>query len=149
MASGFEEVFNSLAGEWFLRRSISSGECLQGRATISHAGTNRLFVSEEGDLRLADGGSVPASRNWVWRFEEGSLEIFFDEEPLRLYHEVELIAEADCWRGEASHDCPPDIYRGEYLFRHDAIMVEQTVLGPRKDYRIISEFSRIRFTQNR
>ncbi|MEM9280103.1 MAG: DUF6314 family protein [Pseudomonadota bacterium] len=138
----FGEYFDSLVGEWSILRTVSSGEKLQGKLLLAFLDNSSYLVSETGELRMSDGNLISASRQWIWRYENGNLLIYFDEEPPRLYHQMVPVLRAGAWHGQGDHDCPPDAYVGEYLFSANKIIVKQDVMGPKKDYQIVSEYTR-------
>lgn len=138
----FNDYFSSLGGEWILTRSVSSGETLEGALEFISIDQSAFRVVEVGELRISDGNLISATRQWIWKFSDDGLQIFFDEEPLRLYHQLRPTESGGTWTAEGYHDCAPDIYSGEYRFSLNKITIRQDVMGPRKDYQIISNYSR-------
>lgn len=140
--SGFDKYFEGLAGSWVLKREISSGETVDGRVEFLADEEGGFLVDEAGQMRLPNGHSVSAKRRWRWYYNLSSLLVYFDENPLRLYHDVKISANDDHWLGDAEHLCHPDTYCGAYQFFDDQIVITQDVLGPKKDYRIRSIYCR-------
>ncbi|MGI9351435.1 MAG: DUF6314 family protein [Rhizobiaceae bacterium] len=142
----FADFFNTLIGEWSLSRAISTGEQMEGSLVFSRMDSSNLQANEVGDMRMASGNVISATRQWIWRIGDAGLQIYFDEDPPRLYHQVKPVARAGAWHGEGHHDCQPDTYVGDYLFSDNKIIIKQDVLGPNKDYQIISEYQRMKPT---
>ena len=139
----FSEFFNSLIGEWSLARTVSTGEHMDGKLVFSRMDSSNLLANEAGEVHMASGNIVSATRQWIWRLAGDGLQVYFDEEPPRLYHQLKPVLRAGAWHGEGHHDCQPDTYVGEYLFSTNKIIIKQDVMGPKKDYQIISEYRRL------
>jgi len=140
--TGFLGCFATLAGEWQLIRSISSGEKLEGTCVFDRRDDHSLLATESGELQIADGSIINAHRQWVWQAENDALNVYFPEKPLRLYHRVNLSLVGNTWTGSGHHDCAPDTYLGEYEISPENLIVRQEISGPKKDYRIYSRYSR-------
>ena len=142
--SDFRELFVSLAGSWTLERTITGDASFNGSAEFEQLGKSEFRLREKGHLAMADGREIAASRNWIWRLEEtGNLHVLYDENPLRTYHDIELVKEGDVWTGEATHLCEPDTYLGHYELEFNRIVVKQKIEGPNKNYALTSLFNRI------
>ena len=101
-----------------------------------------MCLSETGQLTLPNNSVINAERRWLWELKApDQLEIYYDEQPARLYHLVVLANVDGIWRGTASHLCEPDTYAGMYKFGDGEFQIDQTVTGPRKDYSISSIYS--------
>jgi len=141
--STFKTVFEQLAGEWKLSRHISSGEIFSGIACFEKASPSEFLLSESGELKTQDGNSITASREWCWTYTPvNQLTISYNENPLRLYHQLSMGIENEIWTGEATHLCIPDTYFGQYEFSEDQIRIEQKISGPKKNYIVSSLFER-------
>ena len=140
--SGFGEYFDALSGSWLLQRAISSGETVKGIVEFKRINDAAFLVSEEGEMRLADGTNFSAKRQWQWHFDGSKFGVYFAETPIRLYHEFFPVVELEGWSGVGRHECAPDSYIGDYQFLISAILVRQVVSGPKKDYQIHSEYLR-------
>jgi len=139
----FFQYFQSLKGDWELNREISDGSRLEGSARFTLQSSNQFLLEETGKLTLPDGASVQAHRNWIWQFEaENKLNVFYAENPPRLYHALFLKQENSRWIATARHECAPDIYDGMYIFRENFFEIRQTILGPKKDFKIESLYER-------
>ncbi|MEM9331751.1 MAG: DUF6314 family protein [Pseudomonadota bacterium] len=144
----FSVFFNTLIGEWKISRKVSTGEQFEGTLLVSSLSQGALLFEEVGHLQIPNGGLISASRRWIWVFEQSHLQIFFDEKPKRLYHAFEPDFSDGAWRGEAHHDCAPDIYIGKYELLEDLIVIHQEIRGPKKEYEICSEYRRGYVTQS-
>lgn len=92
---------------------------------------------------MMEGNTIEASREWHWALQANDyLIISYNENPLRLYHRLEIAMENGHWRGSADHFCAPDTYSGAYKFEKNKILIDQKITGPKKDYSVSSLFER-------
>ncbi|SPH17595.1 hypothetical protein DEA8626_01118 [Defluviimonas aquaemixtae] len=106
----------------------------EGRAVFRPAPVG-LHYHEEGHLKLGPGPEMKAVRDYLWREADGRIAVDYgDGQPFHDFDPVEP---------EARHRCAPDEYRVRYDFsgwpNWSAVWV---VSGPRKDYTMISRYSR-------
>lgn len=163
--------------KFLLRQGTRDGlQCVQGDATAApkaeteddDPGLEYLYI-EEGTFSTSTGISFPATRRYVWRYDERSdkLSVWFvrtgdkysrkdpkrDEEQMRadyLFHEVEFAVPADPskgWEAKAGHLCVEDFYDVKYNFVFKAVNLKEwrlgyTVTGPQKDYTIDGVYKR-------
>ena len=124
-------------GEWQITRRIEdalSGQEGQfaGAASFVRDGSG-LQYSEKGLLTLG-GASMEAERVYLWRALGAGIEVLFDDG--RPFHRIDDSAEAAHW-------CDPDQYDVTYEFgRWPKWSSRWRVLGPRKDYVMVSNYSR-------
>jgi len=79
-------------------------------------------------------GQVPmtAVRRYIW---QPDLTVWFDDG--RFFHQVPGRG------GQTQHWCDPDMYKVAYDFTHwPQFQVTWEVSGPRKDYRMVSQYTR-------
>lgn len=132
-----------LAGAWSFDRIIEGQATMQGRATFSPLDTESLAYREQGTLRLPNGTELQAEREYIFRKCEGGFDVFFKEEPPRLFHRISLHGAAEL-TGDASHLCNLDTYRSSYSFWPDGqFTIRHVVSGPRKDYTMTTVYTRI------
>ncbi len=128
------------SGQWALSRQVElaggAWARFEGRAAFVPAGPGRLAYREEG-LLSPPGAVAPlrAERSYLWCAEGDEIAVFFDDG--RPFHRFCAA------RPEASHWCDPDQYDVRYDFTlwpewHSAWQVR----GPRKEYRLTSQFRR-------
>lgn len=142
-ASRFQDVFVTLNGTWKLVREISDGSRFVGNADFTFLCKDKIRLCEDGILTLPDLKEIPASRSWLWEVRRNNLlDIFYDEEPPRPYHSVPVKYIGKEFSGEADHLCDRDLYSGSYTIAKDRIEIAHRVSGPKKDYRLVSVFSR-------
>ena len=92
-----------------------------------------LRYTEKGVLELG-GAKMEAERVYLWRATANGIEVFFDDG--RPFH---MIGDST----EAAHWCDPDQYDVTYEFSGwPAWSSRWRVLGPRKDYVMVSEYTR-------
>ncbi len=93
------------------------------------------LYSETGQLSYGGGQPLVATRQYLWRSEAGRLVVHHSDG--RAFHSFDPAAP------EAHHICTPDDYRVRYDFSGwPDWQAEWTVSGPRKDYTMISRYSR-------
>ena len=96
-------------------------------------------LTETGQLKLPEQPSFTASRSYLWQPEGKAIAVSFDDG--RPFHRINLPES----RPEATHDCPPDLYHVAYDFTDPSLWCSiWRVRGPRKDYVMMSEYSRFR-----
>lgn len=122
---------------------------VDAEADEEELGLEYLYI-EEGEFRMANGVTIPATRRYIWRYDEmaDKLSVWFvrtgdkfsrkdprrDEEQMRadyLFHDVEFVVPEDYWersaedkRGweaKAGHLCVEDFYDVKYEFRFQAV----------------------------
>lgn len=144
-----EAILRWLAGRWSIAREIAGeGAAFSGRAVFEPAGGGALSYQETGTLTLANGRSLQAHRRFVYRAVEDAIAILFDDGPDKGELFVRLtFAETESGAVEAAavHHCGEDVYRVCYaLGPDDAFETDIDVAGPRKTYRAVSAYTRIR-----
>jgi len=124
-------------GEWQITRRIEDALSGQEGQFAGAASFVRdvagLQYSEKGLLTLG-GASMKAERVYLWRASGAGIEVLFDDG--RPFHRIDDSAEAAHW-------CDPDQYDVTYEFgRWPKWSSRWRVLGPRKDYVMVSNYSR-------
>ncbi|MEM9582452.1 MAG: DUF6314 family protein [Pseudomonadota bacterium] len=133
------EQFN---GRWALTRVIkdrlteTEGR-LSGQATFTAQEDGAYLYLEEGELNYGDQTPMAASRKYIWRQKEKGIAIQFEDG--RDFHMIE----ADKLMPDAMHHCDPDMYHVSYDFTSwPNWRAAWRVVGPRKDYRMMSSYAR-------
>ena len=131
-------------GDWALSRAITDRQAdksghLEGTAVFKRD-ADRLHYTETGELSYEGAPPLVASRTYFWeRAEEGGVLVRFDDG--RPFHSFTLLRTMP----EAQHICDPDMYYVTYSFGNwPKWQSEWRVVGPRKDYVIISKYRRVR-----
>ncbi|MBR1175609.1 hypothetical protein JQ617_16755 [Bradyrhizobium sp. KB893862 SZCCT0404] len=139
------QITQELIGSWSLNRVIQSQATMQGIATFTPLDREWLAYREQGDLKLANGTTVKAEREYVFSRSDGGFKVFFKEDPPRLFHEISLSASAGGGlSGHARHLCRRDEYRSAYMFLPDrTFVVRHVVSGPAKDYTMDTTYTRL------
>lgn len=128
-------------GLWTLSRVIedfraSARGVFRGRAWLTRC-PEGLDYREEGELILGAGPAMTASRRYLWRAGPGGIMVDFADG--RFFHAFDPCTPAP----EAAHFCDPDHYAARYDFaRWPEWRAQWRVTGPRKDYRMISDYRR-------
>ncbi|KAF3005974.1 hypothetical protein E8E13_010348 [Curvularia kusanoi] len=162
-------VFRAMQGTWLLRRNIASrnttpGGVLTGAAHFHpRIPTNPAYAAEylyieEGTFKMDTGLSFPATRRYVYRYDEATDKItawFADEDGKStgaFFNAWDFYRPADDshgWMAKGSHWCDPDTYKSgcEFKFRGaslDTFCITYEVAGPNKDYSHESWYERPR-----
>lgn len=153
--------------KFLLRQGTKDGlQCVQADAAANESddaddedlGLEYLYI-EEGEFRTSNGFSFPATRRYIWRYNEKTdkLSVWFvrtgdkftrkdprrDEEQMRadyLFHEIEFVVpenygqEGDGdtsrgWEAKAGHLCVEDFYDVKYEFSFKAVNLREWRLG--------------------
>lgn len=139
--AGWMATKAGLVGAWAIVRRIEDRRGPDGR----FAGTgvfspdgDGLIWRESGVLTIGAAAPFRAAQRHLWRFAAGGgVTVLFADG--RAFHGFDPDAP------EAEHDCPPDLYRVAYAFDPpDRWRATWRVTGPRKNYRMVSDMTRIR-----
>ncbi|TDT74901.1 hypothetical protein BDE40_1620 [Litoreibacter halocynthiae] len=134
-------------GDWQLARIIEDRRNdiegrLSGTANFTRVGPLELLYAEEGELVYGQQAAMLATRRYIWRGFEGEHagKIAVEFEDGRPFHLIEL----DRLMPDDDHHCDPDFYHVSYDFsRWPQWESIWRVVGPSKDYRMISRFQRV------
>lgn len=152
-------VFRAMQGIWSLHRNIATrnttpGGVLTGsahfhpRAPTDPAYAAEYLYIEEGIFKMDNGFSFPATRRYIYRYNETTDKItawFADEDgestgaffnAWDFYHPVDG---NHGWKARGHHWCDPDTYKSgcEFKFRGSSLQtfsITYEVAGPKKDY---------------
>lgn len=133
-----EPGLSDFEGGWRLDRRIDDARAgltgrLEGQAVFRPV-QGGLVVTETGRLSYGAAPPLQAERVYLWRAEAGGIAVAFEDG-----HPFHWFAPA---RPEATHDCPPDLYRVRYDFtRWPDWQAVWHVTGPRKDYVMTSRYA--------
>ena len=152
-------VFRAMQGIWSLHRKIATrnttpGGVLTGTAQFHpRAPTDPLYAAEylyieEGIFKMDNGFSFPATRRYIYRYNETTDKItswFADEDGEStgsFFNMWNFYTPADTshgWIAKGHHWCDPDTYKSgcEFKFRGAALQtfgITYEVDGPKKDY---------------
>lgn len=142
---GASDVTRKLIGSWSFERVIEGQATMQGIAIFTPLDSGWLAYREQGDLKLANGTTLQAEREYVFSNSGGGFKVFFKEDPPRLFHEISLSASPGGeLSGRAGHLCKRDDYQSAYLFLPDGtFVVRHVVSGPSKDYTMNTIYTRV------
>ena len=133
-------ALQDFAGDWSLMRRIAQADGGTGvlRGTARFALTGPVLDYSETGVLTMDGAELEARQSHVWRTDGNRIHVCFSDG--RPFHSFELGVSDPA----ATHDCPPDTYVvtddfGDWPEWHS----RWVVTGPRKDYRMVSTYTRI------
>ncbi len=129
-------------GAWALSRVIedrltgAEGR-LTGQAQFLPRHAGGLDYVEEGELSYGGQPPMAATRRYIWLPAPDGVAVQFEDG--RAFHMIE----GDRLMPDANHHCDPDLYHVSYDFtRWPDWQAIWRVVGPRKDYRMLSSYSR-------
>jgi hypothetical protein len=131
-----------LSGSWSMDRLVidharTIGR-LRGNAIFRPSGPHLLY-EERGTLILGEHRGQ-AEQAYRYDFPEGDSRALVRFRDGRPFHDLDLSSGQDRPR----HACPPDIYEGVFLaLGPSAWRSEWTVSGPRKDYDLVTTYTRL------
>jgi hypothetical protein len=146
------QVFRFFEGKWSIRRrfegSYSGG--FSGEAHFATDTTTELTYdySEQGGLTDAEGQHFDAKQSYRYRFSEGILQVLKREgSDWIVMHDLDFRDEEGVATASHLHLCGQDHYATVYrVDLSGSWEVDYTVSGPKKDYRIHTDYRR---TQDR
>ncbi|KAJ4987833.1 hypothetical protein SVAN01_06713 [Stagonosporopsis vannaccii] len=149
-------VFRAMQGIWSLHRNVATrndtpGGVLTGKAEFHpRTPTNPAYAAEhlyieEGIFKMDNGFSFPASRRYVYRYNEVTDKItawFVDEDGEStgaFFNTWDIYRSSHGWLAKGHHWCDPDTYKSacEFKFLGASLQtfgITYEVAGPRKDY---------------
>jgi hypothetical protein len=128
-------------GEWALDRQIEDRLLdapvrFQGRAIFRPDGEGYRY-QEVGQMTIGDAAPMEARRAYLWFQRDGRIVVTHDDG--RPFHDFDPADPV------ARHVCTPDDYRVRYDFSGwPDWSATWRVSGPRKNYRLVSRYSRLR-----
>lgn len=129
-------------GSWQLSRRITDNFAdqrgsLAGQADLRVAGAAGLTYDEEGLFQFGQASPIKATRRYHWTFGAGLVTVTFaDGAP---FHDFR----PDGFTYGTEHLCAADLYTVRYDFRAwPKWMVRWDVKGPKKDYIMMTHYSR-------
>jgi hypothetical protein len=144
-------VFDWWLGEWTFVREIPGYASVRGEARVVAAGEDVARYEETAVVSLVQGGTLRATQSYLYRRPAGPVngfEVFFcgvGGETGELFERLEFSGRPDGGlEARARFLCAADVY--ESVFAVDAegrLLVEHVVHGPKKDYRVQTEYTRI------
>ncbi|MEM7470880.1 MAG: DUF6314 family protein [Pseudomonadota bacterium] len=133
-------------GAWHLSRVIEdrltqAKGTLTGEARFAKRGPGVLDYIESGSLSYGAQAPMEATRRYIWEAADDRIVIKFDDG--RDFHDIRT----DRLMPDAEHFCDPDLYHVSYDFtrwsaRRQSWRAMWRVKGPKKDYRMMSEYKR-------
>lgn len=136
-------VFSALEGTWTFERTITPMVEVSGAACFTRQGPDEYAYRERARVKLANGQELQASREYRYHRQADGFDVWFEEDPPRLFHRVRLARIANGLGANASHLCGQDHYLTRYAFLDEgSFVVEHRVEGPAKNYSIATLYRR-------
>jgi hypothetical protein len=140
-----KQLFDSLARSWHVERIVDGSTAVSGVASFKSNQSDEMLYQERGLVKLSDGKQLFARQSYIYKFDAGSISVYFDEEPQRLFHHIEFVFDADgILRGRGSHQCKEDLYQIAYCFfigsDPPSFQIEYKVDGPSKHSTILCSY---------
>jgi hypothetical protein len=124
--------FADFLGQWRLARTILPAAGPEARFEGAAVWSEDGAYAERGLLQIEGQVPMTAERRYHW---DADLNVYFEDG--RFFHRVPPEG------GETGHWCDPDQYDGAYDFAQwPRFEVRWRVLGPRKNYEMISQYCR-------
>lgn len=131
---------HAFAGVWSLDRLIDDRLTARQGRFVGEAHITRqtagYYYDESGVLSFPGQSPMQATRRYLWRPEGQTIAVSFEDG--RFFHDFSIANAAP----EARHDCAPDLYLVRYDYSWPAWCATWTVSGPRKDYKMVSKYTR-------
>lgn len=124
---------------------ISAGKLEFSELIVPHRTGHALLYREKINLKTPHGSTLAGSREYIYLFHQDRLEIFFCLEGKLGELFMALPFQFSSHTYQCTHHCGADTYHGEFEFSlPDKFKITYRVEGPRKDYVIRSEYSRVK-----
>src|SRR5260221_9978398 len=133
-------IFSNLIGSWKFHRIILNEGEVNGIAHFKKMDPFSLHYREEGELVLRN-QSFNVYRDYLYKFQDQTISVFFQESPPRLFHDLEFISDRTA---KGSHLCGKDTYDAIYEFLSpSSFKINYSIQGPKKNQLIRTNFLRI------
>ncbi|KAN0024134.1 hypothetical protein ACTFIV_008532 [Dictyostelium citrinum] len=162
------KVFQSFAGKWSFNRNIvhksvidvsqqftfstvdknndnninNNISIVTGTASFEQLDNEFSYrYQEEGILKQPDNTTFNISQRYIYRLKDDMISVYFDERPERLFHTLNFDNSS---LAKGHHLCGNDTYDAVYqLISPKEFKLTYSVLGPKKNYKITTTFSKI------
>jgi hypothetical protein len=137
-------IFGTLHGSWSFVRSVSGQAEMTGRASVSALDLHTALYEERAEIHLVDGNRLHGERRYVYRASPTGFEVLFHDSG-DLFHALHFVEQSDgSFSASARHQCAADLYLSTYRVGEDGFFnVRHIVSGPRKEYTIQTDYSRV------
>jgi hypothetical protein len=150
-----EDIFTMLKGTWHLQRTIENYGVMRGiahiseqQSTMNEHNTASLYYREDGEFCISSGKKFNCHREYIYRFVDGKIIIFFAEQkkPTALFYQLDFVEDKlreGLLTATAEHQCQADNYQAFYYFyNRDTFRLNYKVLGRKKNYSSNTLFTR-------
>ena len=138
-------ILENLVGNWNLERLYDNGSKVIGTAHFTKHSATRFEYSEKGVMTLADGKKMTCARRYIYKPIADGFEVYFFENPTKLFQKIVLKKTNEVLCAEATHFCVKDMYSSSYKFFDDTYFeITHVVNGQKKDYTSKGLFKKIK-----
>lgn len=140
------EIFRHLEGTWGFKREISGEGKAEGKAFFRKSSTPLEFhYREDGFFINTKGEKFKTFREYIYRYENGTISVYFTDPPDKLLHTLIFFNSSSIppFMAHAKHLCECDTYDATYQFdSHCTFTLTYAVKGPKKNYTIETYFEK-------
>ncbi|MFY9590187.1 DUF6314 family protein [Rickettsia endosymbiont of Halotydeus destructor] len=140
-----KEIFFRLEGKYFIKRVVGNHGTGEGIAYFLKAGANNLLYKEELEINYNNiAGKISAVKEYRYAFGDNKIIKYFNsKENSNLFYQLNFI-ESLPLKALGTYLCNRDRYEATYTFLNsNSFILNYQILGPEKDYNIITDFKRI------
>jgi hypothetical protein len=141
-----KNIFANFIGNWEINRTLSNNDQATGVANFSVYDEHLLHYEEELTVRLSAAGCVhEAYQEYYYFYDELEDLIVQKFSHGGVFITLKFISDAtQKYVATAQHPCREDIYYATYIIENkDNFTTIYHVLGPSKDYKIITNYVKI------
>jgi hypothetical protein len=140
---GPADVHARLIGTWTFERTVSNYGTATGVAVFEPIDGEWLAYHEDAEVLLLDGKEMKAKREYLIGGRPDGFNVFFKENPPRLFQQVALKPSEGRMQSSSQHQCRLDLYSSDYEFHPDGrLVIRHTAKGPQKDYTMVTTYRR-------
>lgn len=132
------QIFESLLGSWTFERVIRPGGSIKGTVEFLLKDPNTYSYKEEGTFLNERSEEFETSREYLYCYRNNTIEVLFSDG--KSFLTLEFISPQ---YAIGTHTCSEDNYEAFYSFLSPiSFTVEYSVKGPRKEYEMLTFFTR-------
>ena len=147
------KIFGLMKGCWKVSRKIQEPQknwvTGEGKARFEAISNDPKVLLYKEELQiLTNSEKFDVSKEYVFRYLENKISVFFKEKPERFFYSLEFQQpsnEVKVITAQAEHLCIKDLYKAQYKFFDDnKFELIYQVKGPKKNYLMTTIYDRIK-----